>query len=66
MKKLLIRANESGEILTWGEEFAGGTEIPSADIPSDWEQFNAAKYIWNGTALVVRDGWVAPAVEPEA
>jgi hypothetical protein len=64
MQKLLIRANEDGEIVTWGEDFAGGTEIPSADIPADWTQFNAAKYIWNGTALVVREGWVDP--EPEA
>ena len=64
MQKLLIRANEQGEIVTWGEEFAGGTEIPSADIPSDWEQYSSSKYIWNGTALVVREGWVDP--EPEA
>lgn len=66
MQKLMIRANEDGEIVTWGEEFAGGIEIPSANIPADWVQFNAAKYIWNGTTLVVRDGWVAPVAEPEA
>jgi len=67
MAKLLISANHEGEILTWGEEFAGGVEIPAAEIPSDWEIFRTAKYLFDGTALVVRAGWVDPVIpeEPE-
>jgi len=70
MPKLLIRYNQSGEIITWGEEFPDGLEIPAADIPSDWDAFGSSKYKYDGTALVVREGWVDPVpdpiVEPEA
>jgi hypothetical protein len=65
MTKLLVFANAEGEITTWGEEFAGGVEIPQAEIPSDWEIFRTAKYLFDGTALVVRAGWVDPVIEPE-
>jgi hypothetical protein len=65
MAKLLVARNEHNEITTWGEEFAGGVEIPAAAIPSDWETFRTAKYLFNGTALVVRAGWVDPEPEPE-
>ena len=68
MAKLLVSANAEGEITTWGEEFAGGVEIPSAEIPSDWEIFRTGKYLFDGSALVVRAGWVDPVLseEPEA
>ena len=62
MAKLLVARNEHNEITTWGEEFAGGTEIPQAEIPSDWEIFRTAKYLFDGSALVVRAGWVDPVI----
>jgi hypothetical protein len=65
MPKLLIATNADGEIITWGEEFPGGTEIPAAEIPSDWEIFRTAKYLFDGTALVVRAGWVDPVISEE-
>ena len=65
MTKLLVARNEHNEITTWGEEFAGGVEIPSAAIPSDWEIFRTAKYLFDGTALVVRAGWVDPVISDE-
>jgi hypothetical protein len=65
MAKLLVSANAEGEITTWGEEFAGGVEIPQAEIPSDWEIFRTAKYLFDGTALVVRAGWVDPVISEE-
>lgn len=65
MAKLIVRANESGEILTWGEDFPGGIEIPQANIPQDWYKFGTSKYVLNGNALVVRDGWTDPLPEPE-
>jgi hypothetical protein len=65
MAKLLVSANAEGEITTWGEEFAGGVEIPAAEIPSDWEIFRTAKYLFDGTALVVRAGWVDPVISDE-
>ena len=65
MAKLLVSANAEGEITTWGEEFAGGVEIPAAAIPSDWEIFRTAKYLFDGTALVVRAGWVDPVISDE-
>jgi hypothetical protein len=65
MGKLLVARDEHNEITTWGEEFAGGTEIPAAEIPTDWEIFRTAKYLFDGTSLVVRDGWVDPVIEPE-
>ena len=66
MAKLLVSANAEGDIVTWGEEFQGGVEIPQAEIPSDWEIFRTGKYLFDGTALVVRAGWVDPVAEPEA
>jgi hypothetical protein len=65
MAKLLVSANAESEIITWGEEFAGGVEIPQAEIPSDWEIFRTAKYLFDGTALVVRAGWVDPVISDE-
>jgi len=65
MAKLLVARDEQNEITTWGEEFAGGTEIPAAEIPSDWEIFRTAKYLFDGTALVVRAGWVDPVISEE-
>jgi hypothetical protein len=53
---------ENGDIMTWGEEVPTGTELSA---PADWHQFGVEKYVSNedGTALVVRAGWVDP--EPE-
>lgn len=65
MAKLLVSANHEGEILTWGEEFQGGVEIPQEEIPSDWEIFRTTKYLFDGTSLVVRDGWVDPVISEE-
>lgn len=65
MAKLLVRANESGEIVTWGEDFPGGIEISQADIPQDWYKFGTAKYLLSGTALVAREGWVDPVISDE-
>jgi hypothetical protein len=65
MAKLLVSANAEGEIITWGEEFQGGVEIPQAEIPSDWEIFRTTKYLFDGTALVVRAGWVDPVISDE-
>jgi hypothetical protein len=65
MAKLLVSANAEGEIITWGEEFQGGVEIPQAEIPSDWEIFRTTKYLFDGSALVVRAGWVDPVISEE-
>ena len=61
--KLFIRADDSGEIHTWGAELPDAIEIASSAIPADWYKYSHAKYRWNGTALVVRAGWVVPVID---
>jgi hypothetical protein len=61
--KLFIRANENGEIVTWGADMPDAIEIASANIPSDWGKYADGKYVWNGSALVARSGWVVPVID---
>lgn len=61
--KLFIRADDSGEIHTWGAELPDAIEIASSAIPADWYKYSHAKYRWSGTALVARAGWVAPVID---
>lgn len=62
--RFLIRADENGNIMTWGEDFDGGIEIPKEAIPLDWSVYSVAKYIYDGSGLVVRPGWSDPTPEP--
>jgi hypothetical protein len=62
-RKLFVRAKENGEIITYGEELTNATEIK--EIPADWSYFQTMKYVFDGTALVVRAGWVDPVISDE-
>ena len=61
--KLFIRPDESGEIVSWGAELPDAIEIAPANIPSDFYKYSVGKYVWSGTALVARAGWVAPVID---
>jgi len=58
--RLFIRPDENGEIVTWGADMPDAIEIATGDIPSDFYKYSSGKYLWSGTALVARTGWIAP------
>jgi hypothetical protein len=61
-QKMRFLFHENGDVMTWGEEMPDGVELT---LPADWYVHGSGKYVYNGTDLVVRDGWVDPVAQEE-
>lgn len=63
---LYFRWDDHGKLVTYGIDLPDAQFIAYGDLPEDIHQYTLAKFVWNGSAIVVRDGWVDPVIEPEA
>lgn len=62
-RTIYIRPDAEGNIVTWGDDpLADSITVPN--VPADFETWGVGKYIWDGSKLAARAGWVAPVLDP--
>lgn len=62
---LYFRFAEDGSIISYGIELPDAVFIAASDLPADIMSYTHQKFVWNGSALVVRAGWVDPVISEE-
>jgi hypothetical protein len=62
-KSLMISVDANNEIVTFGEDFAGGILVET--YPADFWKYSNSKYKWNGSQLVKRESWVNDPTDAE-
>lgn len=62
-RTIYIRPDAEGNIVTWGDDPLADA-ITVTNVPADFETWGVAKYIWDGSKLAARAGWVAPVLDP--
>jgi hypothetical protein len=61
-RTIYIRPDTDGNIVTWGEDPLAES-ITVTSVPADFAEWGVAKYIWDGSKLVARAGWVEPTLD---
>jgi hypothetical protein len=63
-RTIYIRPDTDGNIVTWGDDPLADS-ITVTSVPDDFSQWGVGKYIWDGSKLAARAGWVAPVLDAD-